>query len=323
MEIKKNSYNQRFRQYLEAEDFAPITIESKIKSVKNFFAKTQKEDIQITKVDVLKYLEYLKNNTKQQNKCRSINLVAISDYFAFLFEEGEIDRNPCWNLKIRGTRKKVIHKLYTPEELEQLCDDYYNVFVRNCGTRKQYVCENLWQSILLSRERNAVMLSIFANQGVITTEISKIEIDDLDLIKAKIKIRGAINYNERILPLKATQIGLLMNYLQNIRPQLLDLRQDDSNKLFLVIPNNNQKFKNKDKLLTMYDINFVKEIHSIDRQFLNFRQVRTSVISNWLKEYGLRKTQYMAGHKQISSTERYIANNIDGLIDDISKLHPF
>jgi hypothetical protein len=31
----------------------------------------------------------------------------------------------------------------------------------------------------------------------------------------------------------------------------------------------------------------------------------------------------MAGHRYISSTENYLPNNIDDLIDDIKKLHPF
>jgi len=47
------------------------------------------------------------------------------------------------------------------------------------------------------------------------------------------------------------------------------------------------------------------------------------VITHWLKLHNLRKVQYMAGHRYISSTESYKANNLDGLKEDIAKFHPF
>jgi len=53
-----------------------------------------------------------------------------------------------------------------------------------------------------------------------------------------------------------------------------------------------------------------------------FDQVRESVITAWLKQYDLRKTQYLAGHKYVSSTEDYKANVIDELQEDIRKFLP-
>jgi len=46
------------------------------------------------------------------------------------------------------------------------------------------------------------------------------------------------------------------------------------------------------------------------------------VITAWLKQYDLRKTQYLAGHKYVSSTEDYKANVIDELQEDIRKFLP-
>jgi len=65
------------------------------------------------------------------------------------------------------------------------------------------------------------------------------------------------------------------------------------------------------------------QIRLIDKRFFNFTQIRISVISFWIKTYGLRKAQYLAGHRNISTTEQYIPNNLDNLIEDINKLHPF
>jgi integrase/recombinase XerD len=66
-----------------------------------------------------------------------------------------------------------------------------------------------------------------------------------------------------------------------------------------------------------------KQVKSIDNNFVNFSQIRTSVITHWINSEGLRKAQYLAGHRYISSTENYVNNDLDSLIDDINKLHPF
>lgn len=54
----------------------------------------------------------------------------------------------------------------------------------------------------------------------------------------------------------------------------------------------------------------------------NAMQIRASVITAWLKTYNLRQVQYMAGHRYVSSTERYQLNNLEGLKDQVDKYHP-
>ena len=311
-----------FIAYMESIDLAPKTIEKHVKYAEKFFARVKKEDIQVTKPDILKFLEYLKNSRKLENKYRSDFLVSLNHYFTFLYDEGTIAENPCWFLKIQGTNKKKLHKIYTPEELDQLFDNYYLLFVRNYDDSGKHWREHSKIQAKLAKERNALILSIFINQGATTDEIRKIELDDIDFIKAKIKIRGGKKLNDRFIPLKATQIGLLMNYLQNIRPQLLEYQTTESKKLILSLPAT-IKTTRDDNLFRWAFNALIKQLKSIDKQFINFLQVRTSVITNWIKTEGLRKAQYMAGHRYISTTEKYLPNNLDELIDDINKLHPF
>lgn len=52
-------------------------------------------------------------------------------------------------------------------------------------------------------------------------------------------------------------------------------------------------------------------------------QIRHSVITEWLKEKDLRTVQYMAGHKYVSSTERYLTTNLEDLKEALNKHHPF
>jgi site-specific recombinase XerD len=279
------------------------------------------EDIQVTKPDILKYLEYLKKRKGLQNVSRRNHLISLNHYFTFLYQSEQITENPCLLLKIRGTNKKQLHKIYTIEELDQLFDGYYQLFVRGYDDSR-HRHERQRQYSALYRERNALITSILFNQGTGTTEIERIETGDIDLIKATIKIRGGKRLKERILPLKATQIGLFMHYLQNIRPQLLEYQTKESEKLFLPLPAISYKKTDNDMNRNVFTP-LAAQIKTIDKQFINFGQVRASIITFWIKTQGLRKAQYLAGHSCICTTEKYVANDLENLIDDINKLHPF
>jgi len=311
-----------FIKYLESRDLAQATIKKHLKYTEQFFKYVKKEDIQITKPDVLKFLEYLKNGRNLENAHRNEFLTSLNHYFTFLYKENAITENPCWFLKIQGTRKKKLHKIYTPEELEQLFDNYYVLFVKNYDYSGKQWREHSKALSKLTKERNVLILSILIHQGATTNEIKKIEVKDIDFIKATIKIRGGTILNNRILPLKASQIGLIMHYIQNIRPQFSKYQATESEKLILSLPAPGTE-KTDGGTFHYTFVSLVNHLKIIDKQFLNLVQVRTSVITNWLKTEGLRKAQYMAGHRYICTTENYLPNNLDGLIDDINKLHPF
>jgi integrase/recombinase XerD len=55
---------------------------------------------------------------------------------------------------------------------------------------------------------------------------------------------------------------------------------------------------------------------------ISIAEIRASVITNWLQHYNLREVQYMAGHKFVSSTERYRTDNLEDLQKELEKYHP-
>ena len=310
-----------FTAYLESKGLAERTQKEYLAATKRFFTWAKKEDIQVTKPDILKHLEYLKNKGLQ-NISRQNRLIALNHYFTFLYKREQIAVNPCLLLKIRGTNKKQLyHKLYTPEELEQLFDSYYQLFIRGYDD-SHHRHEGQRHYSALYRGRNALIVSIMFNQGTNTREIENIKTDDINLEKAVLKIRGGKRLKDRVLPLKASQIGLFINYLQNIRPQILEYQTKESDKLFLPLPAISYKKTDNDMSTGIFKP-ITDQIKTIDKQFINFQQIRTSVITFWIKTQGLRKAQHLAGHSYISTTEKYLSNDIDNLTDDINKLHPF
>jgi integrase/recombinase XerD len=52
------------------------------------------------------------------------------------------------------------------------------------------------------------------------------------------------------------------------------------------------------------------------------KQIRISVITHWLKTIDVRKAQYMAGHRHVSSTEKYKQYDLKDLQEQLKKFHP-
>jgi len=65
-----------------------------------------------------------------------------------------------------------------------------------------------------------------------------------------------------------------------------------------------------------------KMINRYEPGLRNKSQIRTSVITGWLQHYNLRGVQYMAGHKYVSSTERYRMDTLEDLQKELEKYHP-
>lgn len=315
-----------FISYLQNRNLSKTTQIAYQRNVNLFAAWYKKDLINCTKKDVLKYLEHLQNKKQQENITRRNALIAINHYFTFLVKSERAAHNPTAVIKIRGTKKHSLYKIYTAEELQTLYDNYYHTFIRNFNdhcfaSRIGGIPANQREQSLLSRQRNYVMLGMLIYQGLSTNELQKIKLADIDLNKAAVKVAGGRKSNERKINLHTSQIGSLINYINAIRPQFFNYC-NETEQLFFALPESGKKKTQSENLMgTLKPL--TKHVKSTDKNFLNFKQIRASVITHWLKNEGLRKTQYLAGHRYISSTEKYLPNNLQGLIDDITKFNPF
>ena len=106
----------------------------------------------------------------------------------------------------------------------------------------------------------------------------------------------------------------LYKYQLEIRPKLLEERTTENPKLF-VSTGSSAKLQNTVQILS----NQLKKNYS---HFTGFPQIRASVIAGWLKTHPLRQVQYWAGHKYVSSTERYLLGDLEGLKQSVEQFHP-
>lgn len=310
-----------FTTYLQQKNLSIATINRYEQLTKKFITWFGSDAMNYHKKDVLNYLSYLKTNTNQQNISRNNSLIALRHYFDYLISEEYLTTNPTAFIKIRGTDKRRLYYTYNPQELEELADAYYLLEVkRTQEKRKAGVGEYFLNRSYWSKMRNYTILTFLIHQGLHVREILALTTQDIQLHKATVHIKaGTIRGNARNLPLHATQIGAVLQYINEIRPQLETTESD--NLLFLPFYKKDPKAKKPNTQPNFK--RFTKKLKELNPNFTSLKQLRASVITYWIQTYGLRKAQYFAGHKSIVSTEEYMPNNIEDLAEDITKFNPF
>lgn len=295
-----------YKTYLESKGFSKTTIQSYQNSLLQYINWTAKNDIeseQSTYNELLGYVQFLKNKELQQRSIQ-ITVNSLRHYFNWLIHRNIRKDNPVINIDIKGIKRKVLHNVFSKQELEKLYNDYKELpeVTGNYEVRK------------LSRKRNEVLLGLLIYQGLNTTELSRLTIKDLKLREGKLFINGTRKSNARSLSLESHQILDMMEYTLQTRQRLLAITAKETDLLLISIGASQDLHNVIHKL--------IKQLKKLNKKVTNLNQIRTSVITNWLRIYNLRETQYMAGHKYISSTEAYQINDLEGLQEDINKYHP-
>lgn len=304
---------QNFIHYLQKKDFTVKTQKRYCKDVAYFLQWNNNNEP--NKRQILEYLTYLQDVRHNTNHSRNCALNSLKHYFNYLVQNNQITTNPTNLIKLRGTKKKQLYKIFTPEELQNIYDNYHHYFLQNCTINTN---NNMEQRSILSKQRNYIMLGLLVYQGITTNELYFLQVNDIDTKKGIVKIAGSKRSNERTILLQVPQIGDLINYIKNIRMQFKPINDN----LFVTL-DENETNQNKATNCKNAVQKLAAQIKQIEPNFLNCNQIRASVITQWLQQNGLRKTQYLAGHRYISSTEYYAANELQTLTNDIENFNPF
>jgi len=314
----RNIAGGSFKTYLQSLGLSKSTIHHYNSYIIDFISWLDADNTEIensTAKEITAYLSHLKNKG-QSNFTRSIRLKVISHFMNYQIQHNHRTDNPAKNLKLRGTKQKKLYPILSKQELEQLYNTYK---VPDENDEKSN--RNWFTAYRLSKQRNKAILSLLVNQGLTTAEITRLKVNDLKLKEGTIYMTGSRKSNERILELKPNQIMELMEYALQTRQMFIPYQEDENTKrLFLSVPSAGKKEAN-DTLQIFKGL--TNEIKNTNPKIINFKQVRTSVITHWLKQYNLRQVQYMAGHRYVSSTEAYLVNQMEDLQADIDKFHPF
>ncbi|WP_256012524.1 tyrosine-type recombinase/integrase [Desertivirga xinjiangensis] len=246
--------------------------------------------------EVFGYIGQLRNRYRNPKTIRRI-LSVLKAYYDYLNVTGQRTDNPTAAIRLRDQINNDIQlqDFFTPGELEQLLHK-----------EERYA---------LLAERNKVLMSLLIHQGLQPRELAELKINDINLADGTIYIKSQANTNSRTLSLKSNQILLFHHYQDEVRKQLLNGRGND--RLLIGL---------RGGTLLSHDI--IKHVISHYKGLFHPRKVscksiRGSVITNLLKAGNeLRIVQMFAGHKKISSTEKYKQSEVEILHSMIHAQHP-
>lgn len=306
-----------FKHFLEAQGKSKSTIKYTNYYVLDFLSWLDRDNTEAenaTGKEVMGYLHYLQKKGLSE-QTRSIRLGALHHFFDYQIEQDLRSEHPSRHLKIRGSNKIKITPVLTREDLEKMILDY-----QIPPADDPRAIKNWFSSYRLSKQRNRTILSLLIYQGLTTAEIKKLEMKDLRLREGEIYVKGSRKSAERTLTLRSNQIMDLMEYHYQVRPEIAKYHSKEVARLFLSTPIAGRTTVTSNTLDIFKKLK--EELQEQLPQLENLRHIRTSVITHWLKQYNLREVQYMAGHKNIKSTERYQWNQTEDLLQDIDQFHP-
>lgn len=300
---------EEYNQYLTAKGYSKESCTGIVSVAKRFLEWLNEQQIEITTINYNEITDYIKANQQRGIKTRTVQHITINikHYLNYLVEAGHITHNPALALKIKNAKRKTVYNILTTEELEKIYKTYPSELVAVPNAPPQTLNK-------LARKRNKIVLGLLIYQGIATDDLKNIELSHLELREGKITIPSTKRSNERTLKLESHQIFEFYDYINTTRKEILQLTKKESKKLFVSIGTGSKLQNMLQKLII--------EVKQQNPSVENLHQIRASVITNWLKQYNKRKVQYMAGHRYVSSTESYEANNIEALQEDVEKFYP-
>ena len=293
-----------FEKYLRSKKYAVDTIRQTRNYAGVFLEWLEQEGKKVEHIEYQEMTDFIFHLKKE----KSVNLVkriilAVRHYYESL----GIDKNPASGIHMRGSRKSIINDIIPYAELTELYNSYQILDDRS--------------------SRNKVMLGILIYQGITTGELQKLEPRHIKLQEGKIYIPGHGSSNSRTLKLEASQLLELQEYLLVIRPRMLEnvKAYRPGRKPVEINPRIYEKLFFSERGDTSIKQSLYHMFRAIKKNYLKVASgkiIRSTVIAEWLKTYDVRIVQYMAGHRYVSSTERYQVTNLRELKESLKRHHP-
>ncbi len=283
-----------FKDWLQARGYRPRTVNAYEKKSRIFLDWLGKEKLSLHQVEYPHLLELIRYHRNKGHSRKWVNrlLRIVQLYYKYRKQK----ENPAIGLYIKGEVRRIPHDLIEWDALIELHQSY--------------------QAETLKTKRNKAILGLLIYQAIRIHELEKLRIYHLKLAEGKIEIPGGRRSNHRTMPLEASQILELQEYVETIRPELLNAFNIETNRLFIG-PAGDKTLGNSINQL-MY------KLRKIDPKYskITSTKIRESVIVHWLKTKDIRTVQYLAGHKYVSSTERYRELDLEHLKEQIGQYHP-
>ncbi|MEO0096538.1 MAG: site-specific tyrosine recombinase XerD [candidate division WOR-3 bacterium] len=294
--ISLDNLIEKFHYYLLLErKLSKVSAEFYLSDTKEFLNWLKKNLEDTSEEEIKKFIRYL-GEKKRNSSTVARKISSLRSFFYFLNKEGVISKNPLEEIEAPKLKRKLPTVL-TISEIEKLFNTLEN--------KKD-----------LEGIRAKAMLELLYATGIRVSELLNLKINDLNLEEGFIRVFGKRD-KERIVPMGEPAILAIKEYLNLVRPSLLNKKDISIPYLFL-----NQRGKKLTRMGFWKILKKYVKLASIEKKITphTFRHT----FATHLLEGGanLRVVQELLGHSNISTTQIYTKINKEYLRQIYDAFHP-
>lgn len=284
-----------YEDFLKTEKRASAnTVSSYLRDVHQFAVAMENKGVGLVQVVTQEVEDYANSLMKRGKSPATVtrSVASIKSFYACLMGKGYVSSNPAKGVAPAKVERKLPQVL-TSKEVELFLEQ------PECTDLKGY--------------RDRAMLELLYATGIRVSELIELDVDDLNLPGGVLKCFS--KGKERMIPLYPTAIRALGEYINNVRPQLVDSAEETA--LFVNMSGERMSRQGFWKLIKHY-----QEKAGIQKD-ITPHTLRHSFAAHLLENGAdLRSIQEMLGHADISSTQIY-SKLINQKIKDVyKKAHP-
>ena len=288
-------YLNGYERFLAEEKKAsPNTLSSYLRDVRQYLNWLEEAGIspaQAVHADVEAYTRSMTAHGKSAatvTRCQA----SLKSFYNWLIEIGQVGENPARGLTQTKVERKLPHIL-TSREVELFLEQPDPTDAKGC--------------------RDKAMLELLYATGIRVSELIGLDLENLNLSAGF--IRCASRGKERIIPLYQAAVRALQNYLDRVRPQMVE--HPDEKALFVNMSGERMSRQGFWKIIKHY-----QEKAGIQKD-ITPHTLRHSFAAHLLENGAdLHSIQEMLGHADISTTQIYTQLVSQKLKDVYNKAHP-
>ena len=288
-------YLSGYERFLTEEKKAsPNTLSSYLRDVRQYLDWLEEEGISPTQALHADVEAYTRSMTAKGKSAATVTRcqASLKSFYSWLIQIGQISENPARGLSQTKVERKLPHIL-TSREVELFLEQPDPSDAKGC--------------------RDKAMLELLYATGIRVSELIGLDLDNINLSAGF--IRCANRGKERIIPLYQAAVRALQNYLDRVRPQMVE--HPDEKALFVNMSGERMSRQGFWKIIKHY-----QEKAGIQKD-ITPHTLRHSFAAHLLENGAdLHSIQEMLGHADISSTQIYTPVVSQKLKDVYNKAHP-
>jgi len=287
-----------FKKYRLKKGYAESSIRVQNSHLRNFFAWMICNQKTVETIGYHDIINYLSDERKKSVKPAAIHkrLQLVRIYLDYEMEKGTIKENPANRIRLKDRQETALFPPIDKTELDRIYREFAEKEPKTKRDKRTH-------------KRDTIILGLLIFQGLVSGNLKRLTIKDINLTTGTIYIASNRKSNARTLKLESVQILSIHNYITQTREAIREDRTGE-NHLFTT--------RKLDERISI----FIRRLKKDYPEIQSPGHIRQSVIIGWLKAHPIRQVQYMAGHKNIRSTERYRDEDINDLTQQILKFHP-